>query len=110
MEKVKSLNINLHPDRLRDPTAADHLLSTLACTEGVVNLERSDGEDDGPYVNFHMQSSHVPSLWAALRDVIHRGGLSSSVIVTCQGDEGWNDYLLLHHFDANQVCDVVEDH
>lgn len=51
-------------------------------------------------------------LWRALRPVLfddhfHGPQLKDAAIVICQGEDGWDDYLLLHHFDPAEVIDPL---
>ena len=57
------------------------------------------GNDKGPYINVSFAASDLKALWRAVRKELVRLGLQGGSIVTCTGKDGWNDYLLLHHFD-----------
>src|SRR6185295_927663 len=65
------------------------------------------------WVNF-LFSSRVPAqTWKKLQlDALghRRWGprLRRSAIVTCEGSRGWHNYLLLHHFDTEQVLDRLK--
>ena len=36
------------------------------------------------------------------------GELRDAMIITMTGEEGWDDYLLLHHFDRAEPLDLLE--
>ena len=35
--------------------------------------------------------------------------LARAAIATCEGKHGWDDYLLLHHYDRTLVLDTLND-
>lgn len=64
------------------------------------------------WVNFLFSSQAVGRSWRMLhsRALTHRRWgprLRRSAIVTCEGSRGWDNYLLLHHFDTRQVLDKL---
>ena len=70
------------------------------------------GSARGPYINYFFESRTPARVWKALRGqaLRHRrlgGSLRQSTIVTCQGSRGWENYLLLHHFDSAQPLDTL---
>lgn len=110
---MRTLSIQLHPNRIESGDAT-HLLETLhrAATSASMRLVAQDGgDDDGPYVNLTFAASDHVTAWLRLRAILEDrdigGQLASSTIVVCEGDDGWNDYLLLHHFDPSEKLDDV---
>jgi hypothetical protein len=68
----------------------------------------SRGEEGGGYVNVGLKAADSVALWAAVRKQLQaEAGLARAAIVVCQGERGWDDYLLLHHFDPSQVLDMM---
>jgi hypothetical protein len=68
----------------------------------------SRGVDDGPYINVDYRPADVRALWAAVREQVRADpALASSAIVCCEGERGWDDYLLLHHYDPAERLDDV---
>lgn len=62
------------------------------------------------YRDLAFRTSDRATLWRVLQpalydDPVHGAALADATIVICQGDEGWDDYLLLHHFDREQPLD-----
>lgn len=50
------------------------------------------------------------AFWAVLMPALRDGHsvgstISRACIVVCEGAQGWDDYLLLHHFDPAEVLD-----
>ena len=72
----------------------------------VVDVE--EGDDEGPYINVNIDSENVKLLWGELSTLITSDpSMASSIIACCEGDDRWNDYLLLHHFDETEPLDVL---
>ena len=71
----------------------------------------NNGEDDGPYINVRFEAPDHIAAWAALRTMYMESDvgreLASSTIATCEGEHGWDDYLLLHHFDPRVQLDEL---
>ena len=72
-----------------------------------------EGEDRGPYANLMFESSDLQRLWGSLSDVLYGDekvgpALSKASIAMCEGREGWNDYLLLYHFDSSVELDTFQ--
>jgi hypothetical protein len=73
-------------------------------------LSISAGEDDGPFVNYDFLATNLGRLWDILKDEVigdsAQGALiANASIVLCEGKRGWDDYLLLHHYDRSEKLD-----
>ena len=104
---LKTLNIQIQPDRSSALDAGEAIrhLRALAADTTV-----SDGNDDGRYVNVGFRANDLRGLWAVISTAITEiAGLSDAAIVTCEGESGWDDYLLLHHFDPSQPLDKISN-
>jgi hypothetical protein len=67
---------------------------------------------DHCHFNFYFNSLAVGRTWRMLhsRALGHRkwgSRLRRSAIVTCEGSRGWDNYLLLQHFDKRQLLDKL---
>ena len=84
------------------------LLASCVTADGVRELFVERGRSDA-WVNFTFTSSSTARTWTAVQAALrHRRwgrALQQSTIVTCQGSRGWDDYNLLHHFDAGEPLD-----
>jgi hypothetical protein len=101
---MKRLHIQIQPARTPglDADAAVARLTTLA--EAVVTR----GEEAGPYINVSFRPADVGALWSAVQDQVRADpALAASSIVCCEGEHGWDDYRLLHHFDPSEPLDEV---
>lgn len=72
------------------------------------------GDDSGQYVNMLVESSSPHETRARIRQVYLDGELRSSElshasIIVVTGTNGWNDYLLLHHFEETEELDRLDD-
>lgn len=103
---MRSACVQFQPDRV----AADEADVRQAFRSALPDAQIVAGEDDGRYENimFDVESpEHVMLKLAAVFDSPMVGRAArSSCIVTCQGEHGWDDYLLLHHYDRTLVLDA----
>jgi hypothetical protein len=114
---MKALHIQVQLERAPglDELQLKQSLGDLGVSSGLAKRVRvEEGIDHGRYVNFTYWTEDLPGLWALVRkDVLGSLAIGTDVqrtsIIVCQGDDGWNDYLLLHHFDDSQVLDRLGD-
>jgi hypothetical protein len=82
--------------------------AAVARLRGLGDSWVNHGEDDGRYVNIGFESADLPGLWAAICDQLRADPeLARAAIVVCHGKHGWDDYLLLHHFDPAEPLDEL---
>jgi hypothetical protein len=98
---VGELNVQVQPDLLA--SFSDSQLEQFCLSPSLAGLAQDyrvvKGNDRGPYINVYFSAPDLKPLWQAIRKELVRSGLQAGCIVTCTGKDGWNDYLLLHHFD-----------
>jgi hypothetical protein len=112
---MSALSILVRLDRARevDTAAAKRRLSAVGQPEQVVTkVNVVEGEEDGGYINVTYSSDDLQALWSLVRSELagngtHVPSLMGCTIVVCTGQFGWDDYLLLHHFDPSQPLDAV---
>jgi len=81
------------------------VLDVLGSTSALVTRYSIDeGFDAGHYFNFTFETEHLKELWAVIqsRVLVNDAAatpLAKASIIACEGNNGWNDYLLLFHFD-----------
>jgi hypothetical protein len=110
---MTQFRIQIHPHRC----AQLELTSVLSYCERL-STERSwvrrfshdHGFDQHAYVNLTFETDYPKLLWQLLfEQLYHASGLGqfmrAASIVTCEGRSSWDDYLMLHHFDAGVSCD-----
>jgi hypothetical protein len=62
-----------------------------------------DVEEGEGFINIRTHVTEPITFWNALRTKI--AALPITLIVVAEGLQAWDDYLLLHHFDAQQDVD-----
>jgi hypothetical protein len=55
-------------------------------------------------INVNFRTLDLPRLWQAIQERLGfvedaKPPIARALIVVCEGEYGWDDYLLLHHFD-----------
>ena len=114
---MSELCIQIQPNRAPalDMASVRGACDVLAAREAIVGgLTSFEGDDDGPYLNLIFETTDLPALWEMLRsrlfqDKIFGTLMNKASIVTCEGSRGWDDYLLLHHFDRTEVLDNFDN-
>jgi len=109
------LCIQFQPERAPDldPVAVVGVLKLVGDNERLVSrVQVTEGVDDGPYIDVTYSTPDPVSLWASVRErVLEHAALGPalrrSVLITCTGDSGWDDYRLLHHFDEAEPLDEL---
>ncbi|MGH7176392.1 MAG: hypothetical protein ACREJC_03335, partial [Tepidisphaeraceae bacterium] len=68
----------------------------------------SAGFERGRYIDVSFETRSLQKLWIRVRKVLKEDStLARCSIVVCEGSSGWDDYLLLHHFDSRQKLDKL---
>src|SRR5688572_24875892 len=112
---IKKLSIQVQPDR----ASAMKLDSIHSAFEEIAKLslvechQFSQGEDEGRYFNFTFGTSDLRGLWREIQSRIFRDSelgppVATSSMVMCEGTRGWDDYLLLYHFDPEVSLDDID--
>jgi hypothetical protein len=111
---IKALSIQVQPER----AAEMRIDAVLGAFEEIARLplvewhEFSDGQDEGSFYNFTFGTADIPRLWREVQQRVFADselGLPMSVtsMAMCEGTRGWDDYLLLYHFDPNIPLDEM---
>ncbi len=105
---MRSLSIQVQPDRIPglDIEKARLLFEALKSNSLVERSAFDEGNDKGRYLNFTYGTNDAQSLWLVIQREIYEHQifgkqLLSCSIAVCSSEEGWNNYLLLHHFDSS---------
>jgi hypothetical protein len=83
-------------------------------TPGIRGIGINEGEEDGPYLNIVLAADApeevCPGIRLALLESADFGrDLKASCMCVCTGQNGWDDYLLLYHFDPGVPLDEARD-
>lgn len=109
--------IQVHPQRTAslDLHQVKRSCEALAkATPGVRGIGFSEGQDDGDYLNIVMASESPLDSWRLLAPQLFGSlefgaQLRGACLCMCTGEDGWNDYRLLHHFDPAVPLDHVDE-
>jgi len=100
---MRRLNIQIQFDRL----TVERVEVTLAQLRRFApSVTMCEGHDNGRYVNVTYEVDDVAQLWKLVSDELQtNAALAHASIVVCEGIDGWDDYLLLHHYDSTEPLD-----
>jgi hypothetical protein len=112
---TKVLNIQVQPERvpeLDESKAIEFLKIIGSGTDLIKHFDLSEGHDNGRYINFNYSTDDLPGLWSLIKKEVLDAPVTGSMIkraaiIVCEGDTGWDNYLLLHHFDEKEKLDSL---
>ena len=112
---MRHLNIQLQPDRAArlDLSRAKGIIEALARDHAIVaGFDTKAGEDGGHYLNFTFLAKDPAALWQRIRasvlaEAVVGHEIATASIIVCEGEHGWDDYLLLHHYDPELPTDEL---
>ena len=103
---MRSVCVQFQPDR----ATADEARVRQAFRTALPDAEVVAGEDDGRYENIMFDVESPEIALSKIRAVLDSPSVGpaarASCIVTCEGENGWDDYLVLHHYDPTEKPDV----
>jgi hypothetical protein len=72
------------------------------------------GEQNGPYFNFTFGTPDALQLWRVIEARVYGDEklgphMRKASMVMCSSPSGWNDYLIVFHFDPAVRCDSTSD-
>src|SRR5882724_546381 len=82
----------------------------LQLSDLVAHHDFNSGNDREPYFNFTFGTKRAGDLWREIQERFYRGGelaahMRRASMAMCSSEEGWNDYLLLFHYDPKVKLD-----
>jgi hypothetical protein len=104
---MKAVCVQLQPARLPGLDVAGAVARlTRAGARAGARARVAEGLDRGRYVNVEFETEDAAGVWAVVRAELRVvPGLAGAAIVCCEGEHGWDDFLLLHHFDPAEPLD-----
>jgi len=110
---MAELCIQIHPHRAVgfDVTDVRSFCEALANREALVrSFAFVDGTDEHYYANLMFETDHLHKLWSLLQRQLYQShafgeAMQQCSMAVCEGRHGWDDYLLLRHYDATVQCD-----
>ena len=114
---MKDLCIQIHPHRAPalDVTSVRAACEELATdTTAIEKFDFIDGTDGHYYVNLMFATGDLRKLWSVLQRRLYGSAdlgraMMMSSMAMCEGDHGWDDYLLLHHFNPTVPRDTLPE-
>jgi len=110
---LRRFNVQIQPTRAHSVDPEDLIAHLRAAADDVVleYLGQNRGEDRVPYINLGFAAADHVAGWSRLRERFDDSPLGQaaaiSTMVLCEGEHGWDDYLLLRHFDPAVKLDNV---
>jgi hypothetical protein len=101
------LHIQIQLDRLVD-FDEECVFAFLKRTNADVKVQK--GRPKEAYINFSCWTEGpVLSIWRQVQRLLaEHPVIQNAAIVCCTAEHGWDDYLLLHHYLAEEPLDVLE--
>lgn len=70
--------------------------------------ELGKGDYHNDFISYNFFTAQLPELWQQLQQVLiedtdYFAILSPIAIIACEGEQGWDDYRLLYHFDPGET-------
>lgn len=111
------LRLQVHPDLAPglDLSLLSERFDVITKSEPCVIRSRiEEGDDGGKYINFDFKTSDRAKLWGVVEkqfygDPVLGELLRLSSMTVCTGDDGWEDYLLLYHFNPELELDEIQE-
>ena len=113
---MRALSIQVQPAR----SPGIDMAGVLAEFEAVVsetglvkNHAFESGDDEGAYFNFTFGTHDAKKLWQLIQSRLYNSGnfsdhMRQASMAMCSSEEGWDDYLLLYHFDPTVGLDDAD--
>ena len=109
--------IQVHPSRAPtlNVTCLSEVCEVIAKQiKSIRGIGITKGEDDGKYLNIVFATENPIESWRKLKEALldsaeFGSSLKASCMCMCTGKTGWDDYLLLYHFDPEVPLDETGD-
>ena len=105
---MRSLSIQVQPDLIPelDIEMTKQLFEALKSNSLVEKSAFDEGNDKRRYLNFTYGTNDAESLWGVIQKKIYEHNalgkqLLKCSMAMCSSEEGWDSYILLHHFDPS---------
>lgn len=111
------MRIQVHPDAAPelDLSLLRQQFESICASESCVIRSRvEEGEDNGRYVNLAFKTSDRAELWRVVDAKLYKHPqlgepLRKSSMTLCTGEDEWEDYLLLYHFNPEVELDSISE-
>ena len=111
----KRLSIQVQEDRTSEKRGVlQRIVRDLVCSQVSLVLDTGgvcetwDEPKVTTFVTPPLDEEELKAIWEVAQKLLSENTtLAETVITVCQGQHGWDDYLLLHHFDENEPVDSL---
>lgn len=106
---MKCISVQFHP--ARDPRYdLDDLLALVRAIGRYPEIDTDEGDDENINLNFFTED--IRHFWSdfekgVLNDSELGDWVKNTTVIVCEGDEGWDNYLLLWHYDESEATDSL---
>ena len=112
---MRSLSVQIQPARSPglNMQRLDAAFEAIATDRYLVEHHAfNNGVDKEPYFNYTFGTRHALQLWESIQVRIFHSDefephMKCASMVMCSSEEGWDDYLLLFHFDPAVGLDAT---
>lgn len=107
----RKIVIQIQPELLSNPNKKQSIEAFVSFLNNLSSdcCHVSSGNENGAYFNIEMESENVLHLWEEIRAefLLKRidSVIAKGLVVVCEGDRGWDNYLLLYHYDSLEHVD-----
>lgn len=110
---MRALSIQVQPARSPGIDMAGVLAefeAIASATELVKHHSFNSGDEQGGYFNFTFGTTDARNLWQLIQSRLYNSAYLSThmrqaSMAMCSSEEGWDDYLMLYHFDSTVGLD-----
>ena len=115
--KMRSLSIQVQPNRSKniDIDRVFDVFTKIASMNDLVKHHSFDhGNDEGPYFNFTFGTNRPKELWQKINDELYQDKelgkhMKQASMAMCSMEDGWQDYLILFHFNSSVTLNDIPD-
>ena len=111
---MKWISIQVQPNTIDDEYGTKLITNFVKALESKGTFEETEIEvspNKEEWVNINIKSKDLINDWNnIIRDLLNNTKylqLNDISIVVCEGENGWEDYKLLHHFDSSEKLDTL---
>ena len=116
-DELGQLCLQVHPARAPglNVSALKEAATALAgLVHGVHGIDFTEAEYDGAYLNIVFAAREPLRAWQFIRQGLLESAafgpsLKASSMAICTGTDGWNDFLLLYHYDPSVARDAASE-
>ena len=116
IQSVGQVQLQVHTDAIDSETMysltreCERLAASL---DGALEVRFEEGDDEGKYLNIVFDSHSPQELWprinaALFLSQIYGPALQANSMALRTGEDGWNDYILLFHFDPSVPVEITQ--